>query len=158
MSAPTDLEDREGQPCLEDVVGHLGRMERCLEREGLLLRVLEPPFGPRAELLHASFGVERLGARDQRDVGVAAEDRLGGFVQELLWHRAADAGVEAIARLHAETFGQSADRVVVLKALAVDDLDGVDALSHGGFTGGCRGVGDRDPADLIPHGERLGGL
>ena len=83
-----------------------------------------------APLLERPLRRERLRARDQREVELAAEHALGRRVHELLGRRAADAGVVPVARIGAEPFGEPRDRIVVLPGLAVDDLDAVEPLQE----------------------------
>jgi len=45
VGAPGDVPHREREPGLEDLVGHLGRVEGGLEGKGLLLLVAEAPPG-----------------------------------------------------------------------------------------------------------------
>ena len=136
----------------------LGRVEGRLERERLLLRILEAPLGSLPGLLQPTLGVEGLGPRHEGEVDLAAQDRLGRLVHELLRNGAADARVGALSRIDAQTVGQPLDGIVVLEALAIDDLGGVDRLAHPLLPDGRLAVGDRGAAHLFPHGEGLGRL
>ncbi len=144
--------EREGQVGLEHLVGDLGGVERCFERERRGVGVPMAPVRPLPRLLEATPGVEGLGPADDADVEVARQDRRGRVVDQDLWGRAADAGVQAVGRVDAQRLGQSARGIVVLPALAVDDLEAVDPSQH---VAARLGIGRRLPHAAFPHGQGL---
>src|SRR5207249_8661747 len=119
MGPAGDVPERERQPGLEDLVGDLGRVERRLEWERLLLRIAVRPLHSLAGLLGLAQRLERLGPGDHGDVVVAVEDGAPGVLHEDLRRRAADAGVVAVTRRDAERVREPTGRIVVLPALAV---------------------------------------
>ena len=84
-------------------------MERRFERERRRILGLEPPRQAHARLLRSALGLERFGARDHREVHLAADDRFSRVVHEYLRGGTADAAVEAMPRVDAQRGSQPID-------------------------------------------------
>ena len=145
------LEQGEGEPGLEDAVGHLAGMGEDVEGE-------PPPLGRRvaprrlAPLLgQASLGGQRFAADHQGQIEVAAQDVPSDVGDDRLGDIAADPRVVGHLRVGAQLRGQAAGGVVVLPGLAVDDVDPLEPLDGAGVAG----VGIRETGDFLPHGQRF---
>ena len=90
---PSHVAKREREPGLEHLMGHLGGMERRLERERRCLRSAVRPRRSLPRLLQPALGVECLRSHDDGDVGRPADDPFGGRLEQLLGHRPTDARV-----------------------------------------------------------------
>lgn len=147
------IPEGEGEVGLEDLVGHLSRVEGGLEREGARLGVPVAPVRLVPRLLQASFRGQGLTAADNPDIDLAGQDALREVGDQDLGRGPADPAVVAVAGLATEGRGQPAGGVVVGPALAVDDLE---ALDGGQQVGAGPGVGRRGAGRLLPQGQRLG--
>ncbi len=145
-----DVPQREGQVRLEDLVGHLGRVEGRLEGERRRVGVAVAPRRLLAGLLQPALGVEGLRPADDPDVDVASQDGRAEVVDQALGCRAPDTGVLAMDRVDAERGGQTPGGVVVLPALAVDDLEAADRAQHVTGRVGCRPPRPGRPAPTSP--------
>jgi hypothetical protein len=152
--AARDVEDREGQIGLEDLVGDLSGMEGIVEGRRATLGRPEAPFRPAPLLLEPLLRGERFPAHDDGGLATSCEDLGGRLLEHVLWRRSAEAGEVTITFAEAEPFGQAPRGVVVLPAQAVDHVQAVDGSEHGRRPA----VRRRLPADLFPLDERLGRL
>src|SRR5207302_401607 len=108
---------------------------------------------PLPPLLVGALRRERFRTRDQCQVELTREHAPGGVVDELLRGGATDARVEAVTRVGADALRKTRDRVVVLRGLAVDDLQTLEPAKQIGV--GVR-VGRGGAGDVFPHGKRFG--
>ena len=145
----------EGEPGLEHLVGHLGRMERRLQREGARSgrrerrRVAAPP--PLERRLVASASAPHTTARSSSP----AQDRGGRCLTSTLGHGAADPRVVATARVGADAIAPAARRVVVLPALAVHDVDA--STGRGRPAAGSPQSSAGQAHDVVQHGRAARG-
>jgi hypothetical protein len=96
------------------------------------------PRQPVATLLRQPHRGQRLRAAHEGKVQLAALHRRRRAVDQLLGRRAADPGVDAVARGCAEFVGKARRRVVVRPALAIDHLKRVEFpqnVTHAGDVG-----------------------
>ena len=163
---PGHVPEGEGGVGLEDLVGDLGRVERRLERERLLLRVAVRPRHPLPRLLRQPHGVERLAPDHERHLGGPGEDALRGLGEQDERRGATDAGVAPVPRVGADGLGEAPRRVVVGPALAVDDVErihrrGCDAAECGASASAHASRGSPSKRLMVPqpirHGARGSG-
>src|SRR6185295_9600832 len=115
------VEHRKGQPRLHEVVGDLRGRERRLPRVRPLLVGLERVRGALTALLVGPLRRQRLGADDEREIALPAEDAGTRVLDEHLRCRATDARVPRARRARADARAEPTRRVVVLPRLAEDD-------------------------------------